>query len=303
MGDNGEALLKFCAAQRELTQIDDATSLQRRQHTRGATAFRDLIKDQLASANATCVPVMCGGKQKYAVLRQAVATTSVTKEAVMQALRSMRYEMHQASTQHSKTLEEWVEGMLRTALTPPTDAAQPSRRRPPTLSLVVKKPDAAEPSHVHPATMSKIQETVDSLHASCEASKALRKKDEVRRKELRKACKEAEESVAKHLEAHDPEYGTRRVRLVQGKNEATCYLRRKSVNRTSRPTMRTALPAIRQIIRTLREEAGVEAPPTFNTYRWLVSPPTLAALERHIGDCLERLHTEKTSTRVVLTSV
>lgn len=289
-----EALLKFCAAQRDLTRLDDATSAQRRQHARSASTFRDLLKEQMVSANASCVPVMCGGKQKYAILRRSATGSAVSCETIMKTLRELRYDAQHASV--PPTIEEWVERALRLAMTNGTE------QRPPTLAIVAKRPEV-EPKTVHPASMSRIQETMDSLHTASEASKTLRKRDDVRRRELRAVCKEVEESVANHLTKHDPEHGTRRVRLVHGSSEATYYLRRKSTARSSRPTVRTALPAVRQTIRRLREEAGVDAHPSWDSFRWLTSPATLLKLERHVGECLRRMHTEKTTSRVVLTSV
>lgn len=289
------ALVQFCTAQCELAKIDDATSIARRHHTRSASTFRDLLKEQMVAANASCVPVMCGGKQKYATLRRGRANVTVTSEAVMAALRDAAYEM---SRTPSTTVEEWVEQHLRTALTKEAPAA--SAR--PSLSIVAKRPEGPMPP-VHPSSASKIQETVESLHATTETVRTLRRESEGRRKELRAISKEAEESVATHLAAHDPEHGTRRLRLVHEGKESTYYLRRKQATRTSKPTMRTALPAVRQVIRTLREEAGVDAPLTWETYRWLTSPATLAKVERHVAQCLDTLNVQKTSARVVLTGV
>lgn len=300
--DEQQALLRFCAAQRELTHIDDATSVERRQHGRSATAFREMLKEQMVGARADCVPVMVGGQQKYVVLKPTLAGgATVTCDAVMRILRGMRYD---GGNSGSSTIEEWVEAALKTALTSDSSKRDATEHGTHRLSIVVKKPDQAkEVRQVHPMAASRIQETVHSLHNATEAVKALRKRDDTRRKELKAVCKETEESVANHLHRHDPEHGTRRVKLVHGAAEATCYLRRKQSNRTVRPTVRTALPAIRQTIQTLREEANMDAAPTWDSFRWLTSPPTLAKIERHVAQCLQRLHNETTKTRVVLTSV
>ena len=344
MGDDHTALLKFCAAQRELTRLDDATAIERRQHGRSAATFRDLLREQMVSAHATCVPVMLGGQQRYAVLKPVLGggNVSVTCEAVMRILRELRYDgragsgggsSNSGTTAPPATLEEWAEAALRTVLTTPPSppggmagatggvagamggaaatggaaaaaaaAAAADERPKGRLSVVAKRPDGAH-APMHPGSASRIQETALSLHTATEASKALRKQNDVRRKQLRTACKETEESVAQHLQQHDPEYGTRRVKLVQGGAEATCYLRRKQSQRSSKPTVRTALPAIRQTIRMLREEANVDPSPTWDSFRWLTSPATLSRLERHVAQCLAQLHASKKKTRVVLTNV
>ena len=302
-----DALLRFCTAQRELTRLDDATSVQRRTHSRSVATSRELLREQMTRANATCVPVMCGGKQKYAVLRTPTTTGAVTCDAVIHMLTNLRYDdvqhANRASREGKVTLEDCVDAALRSSFAePPADAPRKHAR----LAIVTKCP---EPEHrpVHPACMSRIQETADSIHAASEAAKALRSQNDTRRKELRAICRDTEERVANHLARHDPEHGTRRVRLVdgssRGNHESTFYLRRKNVVRSSRPTVRTALPAIRQTIRKLREDAGVHEDPSWDAFRWLTSPGTLATLRRHVSECLERLSTQKTSTRVVLTAV
>ena len=311
MEDDHAALLKFCAAQRELTTLDDATALERRRHSRSAATFRELLREQMASAHATCVPVMLGGQQRYAVLKpaQGGASTAVTCDAIMRILRELRYEgRSDRGAVPPSTLEEWAEAALRTALTTPPErpngpAREAADARPKArLSIVTKRPVDAR-ADVHPESASRIQETAQSLHATTEASKALRKQNDVRRKQLRATCKETEENVARHLQRHDPEYGTRRVKLVQGGAEATCYLRRKQSQRTSRPTVRTALPAVRHVIRLLREEANIDPSPTWDSFRWLTSPATLSKLERHVAESLEKLHSSTKKTRVVLTNV
>lgn len=313
MTDEHEALIKFCSAQRNLTQLDDATYAQRRQHLRRVSTFRDMLREQMISANAACVPIMCGGKQKYAVLRQATTCSAVTCEAVMRFLRDLQYD---ATQTNACTIEDWVAHRLQKALTntgattnTSTATANDTTRRAdapskrPTLSIVTKRPDVPV-KQVHPVSMSRIQETVESLHSASEASKSLRKKDDERRKKLKAVTKEVESTVADHLLSHDPEHGMRRVRLVHENNqEATYHLRRKSTVRKSRPTVRTALPAIRHLLRTLREEAGIDAKPTWESYRWLTSTLTLSKVERLVDECLQRLNSEKTSTRVHLTSV
>ena len=322
LGGDQAALVKFCTARNALTALDEATAVERRRHTQRVGVYRDLLREQMVAANTTCLPVMSDGKEKYAVLRPSVPRSQqpITVESVMRHLRGLTYEMLPAG---SKTLEEGIEAALRLAMAgngtadggvaaPSGGAAAPSGgapsvdppQRPPKLSIVTKRPEDAKP--VHPASLASMRETVEGLVAATEAAKTLRSRDEPRRRELRAAAKETEEAVAIHLASHDPEHGTRRVRLVQPGSkapEATYYLRRRSAVRTTRPTLRTALPAIRQTIRSLREEAGVDATSSWATLRWLQAPATLAKVERLVTDSLARLHEQKQGVKVVLTNV
>ena len=297
------ALIRFCTAKNELTQLDDSISVQRRQNARAAGMYRDLLRDQMVNANVACVPVMCDGKQKYVLLRKSAKIESITKDAVMQVLRNLTYDTYRASqmstNDNSLTLEDWVVSCLRETMTKSDDCDRPH-----SVSVVAKRPDDVEIKAVHPSVVSRIQEVATSMHALSESSKQLRKRDEIKRKELQAESKETEEVVAEHLVRHDPENGTQRVRLIHnGNKESTYYLKRKSATRTSRPTMRTALPAIAKLLRAIREESGIDASPSWDGCRWLTSSMTLSRVERRLDECLKSLHAEKTSTRIVLTRI
>ena len=357
MSDDAHALLQFCAAKRELSAMDDSTSVERKKHARAASTFRGLLKDQLSSARAECVPIQYGDETRYAVLRPRARTTAVSCEAVLRAVRALRYDA--SSHASGATLEEWLDAAIRRALqgeanaphssssssgapppslplppfsTPLSDlppSSHPSSHAPSgaqggaceaeegggrqmTLSILRKLPDGAPPPRPpHPSTASRIQETVNAMREASEAGAALRKRDEARRKELTLAAKQCEERVAAHLSSHDPDHGSRRVKLVPpggggGKGreaEASYHLRRTTSTRTTRPTVRTALPLVRQVVRALREESGVAEHASWEAYRWLTSPSTLAKLERQLSDGFASLSAKKTKARVVMTSL
>ena len=358
MSDDAHALLQFCAAKRELSAMDDSTSVERKKHARAASTFRGLLKDQLSSARAECVPIQYGDETRYAVLRPRARTTAVSCEAVLRAVRALRYDA--SSHASGATLEEWLDAAIRRALQgegnaphssssssgahPPSLPLPPfstplSDRTPPhpssshapsgaaqggacgaeeggkmTLSILRKLPDGAPPPRPpHPSTASRIQETVNAMREASEAGAALRKRGEARRKELTLAAKQCEERVAAHLSSPDPDHGSRRVKLVPpggggggGKGreaEASYHLRRTTSTRTTRPTVRTALPLVRQVVRALREESGVAEHASWEAYRWLTSPSTLAKLERQLADGFASLSAKKRKARVVMTSL
>lgn len=297
MKTDEEALLQFCTAQRELVALDDATVLRRRQLTRSTTVLREALREQMVSANATCVPLQFGEKQRYAILYQPKPNVVVTCEHVMAALRSMTYDAVHA---YKGTLEAAIEGAIEQTLLKADPTSNAGKLR---LKILDKQPSDAPLKPVHPASLSRIQEAADCLHGSSEASKALRKKHEARRKELQSTTKAVEENVAKHLVQHDPEHATRRVRLVHNNSEATFYLRRKEATRTTKPTLRTALPAIRRVVGSLRTREGIEEGPTWNSFRWLTNPLTLAKVEKAVEECLKAMHATKKNSRVVMTPV
>lgn len=300
--DDRTALLAFCAAQRELTSLDDATAVPRKQHARAAATYRDLLRDQMADAKVACVPVVVNGKQKYVIAKpgNGGGGAPLTVEAVARALREATYDVRTADA--TASIEEWVERTLRDALSPPPEAtgaaAVPMR-----VAVVVKPPpEATTTVAAHPAMASRIQETVTTLAATQAAARELREHGGERRKQLKALCKKTEGTVAEHLRAHDPEHGTRRVRLVQNDVETACYLRRKCTTRARKPTLQTALPAVRKAVRALREEAGMGGQPSYDGFRWLTSAATLERLARHLKESFAALEGERTKTRVVFTA-
>ena len=292
-----EAIVRFCAAERELAKIDEGVVVDRRRLVKNATAHREMLRDQVLATGADCVPVVCRGKQMYAHVRRRQAggaAATVTTDRVMDVLTNgMRYEVGAALP---ATVEEWVEARLTEALAPPAAEAAAPR------ILLNTRPPTAPTAPVHPEAMARIQEAADALGATTERSRALVAQHGDRRKQLRAAAREAEQRVAEHLATHDPRHATRRVRLVPpgGGEEVTCYLRRKESVRRARPTLRTALPAVRAVVARVREASGVDATPSWETHRWLTAPHTLRALRRELDECLARLHTEKRTTRVLL---
>lgn len=291
-----EALLKFCAAHHELSRIEDSTAVERRRVSRNAASLREMLREQMVAANVSCVPVTVGSKQMYARMRPPAArTAAITPEAVMKVLKEMTFELSQ---QMPQSVEECVERALMQALTRSDEAP---RSRVGTVSIAAKPLEQVD--RPHPQLLSRIQETATSLGAVQATGREIRKRDEARRKELRTAQVGAEERVAADLVRHDPEHATRRVRVVAGDEEQTFILRRKTTVRHKRPTLRTALPAIRKLVRNAREASGVDATPTWQSFRWLTSPETLRKIEQQIKICLDQMNGEETKARVVLSGV
>lgn len=335
--DDERALLQFCAADASLRALDEAVAPERRQLSRSAAGLREVLRAQLEQASgggvaaAPCVPVEVGGRTFYAELRERRrgGGSHVTTEAVMAVLRALRYD---AASVAGKTLEEWIEGAVAEALSggapasaaaassaPTSSPATPSASASPSTSsspsapppqkyvrLSAKPPagfDAASAPQPHPEVAARLRETVASMRQTTDAAAALRKRDDARRKALKAERATHEETVAAHLAQHDPTHGLRRVQLVQGDGRAqTVYLRRKvAPPRAARPTLRSALPAIRRAVRAAREASGVGAVPTWDAVRWLTSEATLARLEAAIAEGLGALGAPKPArARVVV---
>ena len=294
------ALLEFCAASQELSQIDETTCVARRAYSRTTSTLRELLREQMIASGVNCVPVSSGnasdGKPLYAVLQTTARSAPISAPLIMRTLRELAYDPQQ---QMPPTLEEWIVQVIQRAL---QAAAPEGPPRAPVVALSKKPLDAAvAKTRIEPADQARVQETVEALHNASRGAKELRARNSARLKALRATTKTHEARVAEHLLQHDPTHATRRVRLVQGDVEASYCLRRKKSVRESRPTARTVLPALRNMVRTMREGADVDASPTWAGYRWLTSHDTLARLEPHIVECIERIQSKKESSRVVLT--
>ena len=299
MGDDG-TLLKFCAARREITNIDESSAVERKRLSRSVSTCKDVLKEQLLGANAKVVPIICNGKQLYAHLRPKTSHPALTVEAVLDVVKTMTY-TNTSSTNTPSTLEDWVEACIRARIERPPQVE--SLDHPTRLSITTKKPVGEECVQVHPALQSRIQETANLWYDANDAAKTLRAKHSERKKVLNEQSKAIEQSVAEHLVQHDPATGSRKIRLVTANEESTFYLRRKQTTRSTRPTARTAVPAIKKVIKTLSEQAGRVGPPGWDALRWLQSAHTLKLFEAEMRREFEKLTTSRGVTKVTLDRV
>lgn len=163
---------------------------------------------------------------------------------------------------------------------------------------------------IHPLALTRIQETGQKLLSSRSAAAELRKSDDDRRKQLKQMCAQKEPIVSKQLVEFDPEYGARRLRLVDADNkEMSVQLRsRTAPRRPARHSVRTVLPIVRKIIRKARINAGLtDASLTYQNFHWLVSSPTMRNIQSQLEHELqerEKKHDDKQpAMRVTLVAV
>lgn len=303
------ALRTFCAAHCEIQRVEERGQPERRRIAKGAAVCRDVIKRRMVADGVEVVPVMCGEKQMYAHLRAARAkgaAPAITADLVMDAVREMDFSV---SAQGRATLADWVEACVVAKMRGKGDAegdaegcgADLEAR---TLVISAKPPaDVDLAAHVHPLTRTHVQETATVWAANRDAARKEKRARDAALRELRGTIKQTEAAVAEHLLQHDPAAATRRVRVVSGDEEATLYLRRRATTRRKRPTERTALPALKRVVRTMCARAGHEGPPTWEAYRWLMQERTRETLRAQVAEALAELSASSERVGVVLDRV
>ena len=279
---------------------------ERRRIASGAAACRDVIKRRMVNDGLEAVSVTCGDQKMYAHLkRRAPAAPAVTADLVMRAIDNMNITTVTSSDRAS--LEELVEECVLQQLRPP--AAPPPADRSADLAartLVISTkppPDVEVAAHVHPLTRSHIQETAAVYATNRAAAQQAKRVQDAELRQWKAKAKQTEASVAQHLSQYDPASAARRVCVVSAGTEATVYLRRRTTTRTRKPTARTALPALRQIVRAMSISAGFAGRPTQEAYRWLTHPRTCAQLRAQVEQAFAQLHTSSEHVAVALDRV
>ena len=248
-----KSLVEFCIATQEIAKIKNEVAEICKQRRSNMNSCKDLIEKEFKSAGITCFETNINGKQEFIRMKENTTFGKVSEEEIFSCLKeaSLNDLLIEASKSLCDNLLKYIESKI------------PSK----TISTIFVSESAPRgfkgaETTIDVESKQKIVELANLMNQESLKLNEIRSSVKEKKQKFEQQKNQSETVVAEHLKHHDPIRQFRKIKLAQGGEEQTFFIRRQEKSIEGGLSFSKLSKIFKQVFIKLCDEHGIVDVPT-----------------------------------------
>lgn len=272
-------MVDFCLATQEISRLKNEIMDESKQFRKSVNSCKELIEQELNHAGIECFAYTHEGKQEFVRMRKTKNFGKVVETDIFSCLK--KADLTDILNADGETVDERIANFIESQL--------PCKVKT-TVFISETPPRKFQQPKLQEESESKLQELAFLMQQ--ETSKLSKLQSGLKEKKLKFEVqkKQAEAIVSEHLKEYDPVRQFRRIKLHQGGEEQTYFLRRKEKNTEKSISYSKLLKLLKSNLLKLCDEHGISSTcNSTNEMRKILQDDFLEKLEKNVLENSARL--------------
>ena len=280
-----KSLVEFCVATQEIAKIKNESAEICKQSRSSVNSCKDLIEKEFKSAGITCFETNINGKQEFIRMKENTTFGKVTEEEMFSCLKEAS--LNDILIEDSKSLCDTLLKYIETKL--------PSKTKS-TIFISENAPRGFKGMQsINEESEKKIIELAHLMNQESLKLSQIRSSVKEKKQKFEQQKSNSESIVADHLKNHDPIRQFRKIKLAQGGQEHTFFIRRQEKSTEPSLSFSKLSKIFKQVFFKLCDEHGIVDVPTAKELKKILDDQFLNKFELKLIE--ESCHLKKPKIR------